>query len=60
MYYDNKTRKFYDSEYDTCFGNERKMPQVNTNEFDGLVVVQEQPTKQNKCNDDRLNFDVFK
>lgn len=58
MYWSEKDRRFYDSELDYCFGNERKTPKVTyKNEFDGLMDVQNmtpsQPEKE-------VNFeDIF-
>lgn len=57
MYYDTKTKKFYDSEFDVCFGDERKTPQVKVKgAFDDVMEVK---TDDNNNKNKKNEFDIF-
>lgn len=56
MYWSKEKMRFYDSELDYCFGNERKTPKIKCkNEFDGVMDVQitspSQPKNETNFND---------
>lgn len=56
MYWSKEEMRFYDSELDYCFGNERKTPKIKCkNEFDGVMDVQitspSQPKNETNFND---------
>lgn len=51
MYWSEKDRRFYDSELDYCFGNERTFQKIKyKTEYDDLLDVKEPVKKQNKMN----------
>lgn len=53
MYYDKKTGKYYDSEFDLCFeGHEKELPKVKINSFDDLLDIKVEDNlggKENGC-----------
>lgn len=59
MYWSKEEKKFYDSELDYCFGNERILPKIKyKTEYDDLLDVKEPVKEQNKMNN-ASDFDAI-